>query len=90
MINKENMYDIDLKDEVVRGAIITHQGKTLWPNPNPPMLDAKKKTATKVEKKEVVAACDGSRESSVACVVMPTDIDLRCVKNDHACLPGVV
>lgn len=23
MINKENLYDIDLKDEVVRGAIVT-------------------------------------------------------------------
>ena len=44
MINKENQYDIDLKDEVVRGAIITQNKEVLWPNPNPPMLDASKST----------------------------------------------
>ncbi len=42
MINKDNKYDIDLKDEVVRGAIITQNKEVLWPNPNPPMLDASK------------------------------------------------
>ena len=42
MINKENMNDIDLKDEVVRGAIVTKDKELLWPNPNPPMLDAVK------------------------------------------------
>lgn len=44
MINKENQYEIDLKDEVVRGAIITQNKEVLWPNPNPPMLDASKTT----------------------------------------------
>ena len=44
MINKENMYDIDLKDEVVRGSIVTKDKELLWPNPNPPMLDANKGT----------------------------------------------
>lgn len=54
MINKENQYNIDLKDEVVRGAIITQNKEVLWPNPNPPMLDANKSSASKkVEKKEV-------------------------------------
>lgn len=42
MINKDNQFEIDLKDEVVRGAIITHKNEILWPNPNPPMLDAAK------------------------------------------------
>jgi hypothetical protein len=38
-----------LEDEVARGAIITEKGNMLWPNPNPPMLDATPKA-----KKEVV------------------------------------
>lgn len=42
MINKENKYSVDLKDEVVRGSIITQNKEVLWPNPNPPMLDAAK------------------------------------------------
>jgi len=42
MINKNNEFDIDLKDEVVRGAIVTQNKELLWPNPNPPMLDASK------------------------------------------------
>jgi len=42
MINKNNEFDIDHKDEVVRGAIVTQNKELLWPNPNPPMLDAKK------------------------------------------------
>lgn len=47
----DDKLDANIKDEVSRGAIVTHGGETLWPNPNPPMLDAAKKT----EKKEVVA-----------------------------------
>lgn len=54
MTDKEGKINIDLKDEVVRGAIITHLGKTLWPNPNPPMLDAKKKPAKVDKHKEEV------------------------------------
>jgi len=54
MTTKEGDIEVDLKDEVVRGAIITHEGKTLWPNPNPPMLDAKKKAPTVVKHKEEV------------------------------------
>ena len=52
MINKENQFEIDLKDEVVRGAIITQNKEVLWPNPNPPMLDASK-AASKTEVKAV-------------------------------------
>ena len=49
MINKNsNEYDVDLKDEVVRGAIVTHNKELLWPNPNPPMLDAAKTSKPKV------------------------------------------
>ena len=54
MINKENSFDIDLKDEVVRGAIVTQNKEVLWPNPNPPMLDAAKTTSKKPVKKEEV------------------------------------
>lgn len=49
MVNKENQLDYDWEDEVVGRAVITHQGEKKWPNPKPlPMLDAKKKTETKV------------------------------------------
>ena len=40
----EKKFTINLKDDVVRGAVVTHNGELLWPNPNPPMLDAKKAT----------------------------------------------
>jgi len=53
MISKENEYNIDLKDEVVRGSIVTQNKEILWPNPNPPMLDAAKGTKPKVEAKKV-------------------------------------
>ena len=55
MINKNNEYDVDLKDEVVRGAIVTQNKQVLWPNPNPPMLDASKTSKPKVEHKPVPA-----------------------------------
>ena len=29
-------YDVDLGDEIIRGAIITHEGQTMWPPPPPP------------------------------------------------------
>ena len=49
---KDNKFHVDLNDEVVSRAIITHKGQKLWPNPKPlPMLDAKKK---EVEHKVVV------------------------------------
>lgn len=47
---------VDLTDDVVRGSIVTHKGEVLYPNPNPPKLDAgkaakslEKKPASKVE-----------------------------------------
>jgi hypothetical protein len=46
---KEGATTTNLEDEVARGAIITEKGNMLWPNPNPPMLDATPKA-----KKEVV------------------------------------
>ncbi|MCP3685952.1 MAG: Re/Si-specific NAD(P)(+) transhydrogenase subunit alpha [bacterium] len=55
MTSKEGDLTVDLTDDVVRGAIITHKGETLWPNPNPPMLDAVKKPKKVKEKKEEVA-----------------------------------
>uniref|UniRef100_A0A915E5W5 NAD(P) transhydrogenase, mitochondrial n=1 Tax=Ditylenchus dipsaci TaxID=166011 RepID=A0A915E5W5_9BILA len=33
--DKENFY-VDLKDEVVRGSIILHEGELMWPPPPPP------------------------------------------------------
>jgi NAD(P) transhydrogenase len=55
MINKSNEYDVDLKDEVVRGAIVTQNKQLLWPNPNPPMLDAAKSAKPKVDHKAAPA-----------------------------------
>lgn len=54
MANKEGKLNIDLNDEIIRGAIVTHKGEMLWPNPNPPMLDAAKgtKEAKEVKKHE--------------------------------------
>ena len=53
-IGSEKHYHVDLNDEVVRGSIITKDGKTLWPPPPPPKLDTPKKAepvkATVVEK----------------------------------------
>ena len=43
MATKDQKFDLDLEDPILRGAIVTHEGKLLWPNPNPPMLDAAKK-----------------------------------------------
>ena len=57
MIDKKtNEYEVDLKDEVVRGAIVTHNKEVLWPNPNPPMLDAAKTTKPKVDHKAAAAS----------------------------------
>lgn len=39
---KTNEFDINLEDKVVRGAIITQNKQLLWPDPNPPQLDAAK------------------------------------------------
>jgi NAD(P) transhydrogenase len=53
MVNKENQFHIDLEDDVVGIAIVTHKGDKLWPNPKPlPMLDAapKKVDAKKLKK----------------------------------------
>lgn len=52
MVSKDAKLNVDLADEVVRGAIVTHKGECLWPNPNPPMLDAAKTSKPKTSKKE--------------------------------------
>ncbi|CAN5340562.1 Re/Si-specific NAD(P)(+) transhydrogenase subunit alpha [soil metagenome] len=36
LINEEDGLHVDLDDEVVRGAIVLHEGKMLWPAPAPP------------------------------------------------------
>lgn len=51
LLDKEKQLNYDLENEIVRGAIITHKNQTLWPNPNPPMLDATKASAPKTSHK---------------------------------------
>jgi len=55
MTTKDKKFTVDLTDEVIRGAIVTHKGEMLWPNPNPPMLDASKASSSsnKVSKKKL-------------------------------------
>jgi NAD(P) transhydrogenase len=43
---KEKKLNIDLEDIVVRGSIVTHKNELLYPNPNPPKLDAVKSQKT--------------------------------------------
>lgn len=50
---KSKILNVDLNDEVVRGSIVTHKNQLLYPNPNPPKLDAGK--AQKVLEKKVTA-----------------------------------
>jgi NAD(P) transhydrogenase len=54
MTSKDKKFDINLEDPILRGAVITHNNEFLWPNPNPPMLDAKKAAPKKAAKKEEV------------------------------------
>jgi hypothetical protein len=55
MVSKDGKFKIDLEDDVVGRAIITHKGQKLWPNPKPlPMLDAKKKEPVHEKKVEIV------------------------------------
>lgn len=49
LLDKEKQLNLDLTNEIVRGAIVTHKNELLWPNPNPPMLDAAKGSAPKVQ-----------------------------------------
>lgn len=51
---KDNVVSTNLTDEVARGAVVTHNGELLWPNPNPPKLDAVKATKKEIIKKEEV------------------------------------
>lgn len=47
-IGEKDHFHINLEDEVVRGSIVLHNGKLLWP---PPMLSVSSKTAAVTEKK---------------------------------------
>lgn len=49
ILTKEGATTTNLEDEVARGAVITHKGEMLFPNPNPPMLDAGKAAKPKAE-----------------------------------------
>jgi NAD(P) transhydrogenase len=45
-IGGKGVYNIDLNDEVTRGAIVLQNGKLLWPAPRPPPKEVEKKPAT--------------------------------------------
>lgn len=51
--DKENFY-IDLKDEVVRGSIILHNGQLLWPPPPAPVVEAPKQQVEEKKKTDMV------------------------------------
>lgn len=53
---KEGKTTTNLTDEIARGAVVTDKGELLWPNPNPPQLDAGKAQKPKevAKKKEEV------------------------------------
>lgn len=55
MTTKDGKFEYDLEnDDVHSRAVITHQGKKLWPNPKPlPMLDTKKAKVEESKKNEV-------------------------------------
>ena len=57
---KTNEFEIDLEDKVVRGAIVTQNKQVLWPDPNPPQLDAAK-SKPKVEPKAATTAVPENR-----------------------------
>ena len=52
---KEDKTTTNLTDEIARGAVVTDKKEVLWPNPNPPQLDAgkAKKKVEKVEKEVI-------------------------------------
>lgn len=52
ILTKEGATTTNLGDEVARGAVITDKGEMLFPNPNPPMLDAKKAAPKKEAAKD--------------------------------------
>lgn len=52
ILTKDKITTANLEDEVARGAVITHKGDMLFPNPNPPMLDAGKAAKPKEVKKD--------------------------------------
>ncbi|KAG8188185.1 hypothetical protein JTE90_019463 [Oedothorax gibbosus] len=37
-IGKQDHFDINLEDEVVRGSIVVHEGRLMWPPPPPPSM----------------------------------------------------
>ena len=57
-------YNVDLEDEVVRGALITHQGEVTWPPPKPEAPPAQEtKPAPKPEPKPVAAEAPAKEEA---------------------------
>ena len=51
LVTKDGVVTTNLQDEIARGAIVTNAGEILWPNPNPPKLDAGKAQKKVVPKK---------------------------------------
>lgn len=54
MIGPKEQFNVDLNDEVVRGTIVLHQGRMMWP---PPVISSPPPSPTlakKIEEKAVV------------------------------------
>jgi len=71
-MTKDGKLNVDLNDDVTRGAIITQNKELLWPNPKPPMLDAVK-SQKKVEKKEEVVV-DNFRKTLKTAISMAVSL----------------
>jgi NAD(P) transhydrogenase subunit alpha len=51
-------YNVDMEDEVVRGALITHQGAVTWPPPKPkapPVQESKPEPEPEIKKEETAS-----------------------------------
>jgi len=63
-VSKEGSFNLDLKDFIVRTAVITHNHETMFPNPEPlPMLDAKPKKKSNKELEQESAPKDLKAET---------------------------
>jgi len=69
MVTKDNKYLINMEDEVVRGSIVTYKNQMLWPNPNPPVLDAPKKKVKKAAKEIVEPESKWTTTMRTACTM---------------------
>lgn len=88
---KEGKTTSNLEDEVARGAVITEKGELLWPNPNPPMLDAKPKK----KEVEVVDAIKDLRPETMQTALalaggLSSIVGLGILYGDHSAYHGML